>query len=92
MYDRTRQHASSTTDEHRPRSTEVTPRGLAATVLLMAAVPAVAWALTHPMTVAALAVGAALPTVVRFVRARVDARSTTLRTAADAAAAGGDRE
>jgi hypothetical protein len=92
MHDRTRQYASTTTDPHRMRPRRLTARGLVASVLLMAAVPALAWAAAHPATTATLAVGAALPTAVRVVRARLVDRTATRRTAAAAAVAAGDGE
>ncbi|MFB6192353.1 MAG: hypothetical protein ABEI11_03430 [Haloarculaceae archaeon] len=95
MYDRTRQHASSTTDTHRRRTRprRLTARGLVATVLLAATVPALAWAAAHPATTATLAVGAALPRVVRVVRARLPTgRSRALRATAGATVAAGDGE
>lgn len=69
---------------HRRRPAPITARGLVATALLMAAVPALAWALTHPAAVAALAVAAATGYTAGIVRARGD-RSTTLRPPVGAA-------
>jgi len=86
MYDRTRQHESTTTDHRRDRSRTLTARGLVATALLAAVVPAVAWALAHPLAATALALAAAVGYVTgRFARVRATGRARPLRAVVHAA-------
>ncbi|GAB6860810.1 hypothetical protein ACFR97_00650 [Haloplanus litoreus] len=76
MSDRTR----STAHTYRPRP--LTPRGLVASVLLAASVPAVIWAVSYPLSATLVAVASLLVvTGARALHARLADRSPAVRTA-----------
>lgn len=80
MFDRTHQPQPSETYRPHPHT-----RGLTGSVLLAAAVPAVLWALSYPLTTALFVVAVAVVTAgVRTLRASLADRSTATQTAVDA--------